>query len=243
MVNDGPGRQPAVETQQGAVCGFTETPPPRRDGMNEVRRLLFTSVIGDILDVMGRHHQFLPPAIRPVRPGFMLVGRAMPVLIADVFPPVEHPFGLLTQALDSLGPDDVYLAHGGRAECAAFGEIMTDVARRNGAAGAVIDGYHRDHARVLTQQWPVFSHGAYGQDAGARASVVDFGVPVEIGSTAIAPGDLILGDDDGVVCIPRVVEDEVLERAFEKVRAENRVLDDIRGGSSATDAFERHGVL
>lgn len=85
-----------------------------------VRDRLFTPVVGDVLDQLGRTHQFLPQAIQALRPGMVLVGRAMPVLITDVFEAQGSPFGRLTEALDQLEPEEVYLARNGRAQCAAW---------------------------------------------------------------------------------------------------------------------------
>ena len=123
------------------------------------------------------------------------------------------------------------------------GEILTAVAQRNGASGAVIDGYHRDTKLVLGRGFPIFSRGAYGQDAGVRSAVVDFGVAIEIGAVRIAPGDLVIGDRDGVVIVPADIEGEVIERALEKVATESLVLKDIENGMTATEAFEQYGVL
>jgi regulator of RNase E activity RraA len=208
-----------------------------------VREALHTPVIGDVLDVLGRRHQFLPPEITGIQPQMVVAGWAMPVLIGDVFGPQRRPFGRLTEALDSIGPGEVYLARNGRTPCAAWGEILTATAKRNGAVGAVIDGYHRDTPRVLTQDFPVFSRGAYGQDAGVRTVVLDFRLTVEIAGVTVDPGDLVVGDRDGVLVVPKELEDEVLERALAKVRAENEVLRAIRDGLTATQAFDRFGVL
>jgi regulator of RNase E activity RraA len=208
-----------------------------------VARELYTPVLGDVLDALGRAHQFLPAAVRPLLPTMTLVGRAMPVLIGDVFGTPGKPFGRLTEALDSLQPGDVYVARRGRAECAAWGEILTAAARTRGARGAVIDGYHRDTGRVLEQQFPVFSRGCYGQDAGIRAQVLDYGVTVEIDGVVVNPGDLVVGDRDGVLVIPADIEDEVVERALAKASAENVVRQAIEAGMSTTEAFATYGVL
>jgi len=204
---------------------------------------LYTPVVGDVLDQLGRTHQFLPQAIHALRPDVVLVGRAMPVLITDVFEAQRSPFGRLTEALDQLEPGEVYLARNGRAQCAAWGEILTATARARGAAGAVIDGFHRDTIRVLEQDWPVFSRGSFAQDAGIRTSVVDYRVPLEIDGVLVSPSDLIFGDIDGVVVVPRAVEDEVLELALTKAAAENVVRQAIEDGMSSTDAFATYGVL
>jgi 4-hydroxy-4-methyl-2-oxoglutarate aldolase len=208
-----------------------------------VREHLSTPVVGDVLDQLERTHQFLPQGIQALHPAMVLVGRAMPVLITDVFETQRSPFGRLTEALDQLEPGDIYLARNGRAQCAAWGEILTATARARGAAGAVIDGFHRDTVRILEQDWPVFSRGRFAQDAGVRASVVDYRVPLEIDGVLVHPGDLIVGDIDGVVVVPSAVENEVLELALVKATAENVVREAIEGGMSSTTAFATYGVL
>ncbi len=167
----------------------------------------------------------------------------MPVRLADVFGVQAEPFGKLTLALDQLEQGEVYVATGGSAPCAAWGEILTTTAKVRGAVGAVIDSYHRDTPKTLKLDWPVFSRGPYAQDAAVRAIVEAYRVPVQIGGVLVRPGDLIVGDIDGVVVIPREIEGEVLGAALEKVFAENLVLDAIRGGMSSTTAFQTYGVL
>src|SRR5262252_5478491 len=161
-------------------------------------RDLYTPVVGDILDDLGFSHQFLP----------------QPVLMIDVFGKQKKPFGLLTEALDQLQPGEIYLASGGDMRCAYWGEILTATAKRRGALGAVINGFHRDTPRVLEQKWPVFSRGRFAQDSAVRTQVVDYRCPIEIGQAAVQPGDLVFGDLDGVVIVPKKVEAEVIERAL-----------------------------
>jgi regulator of RNase E activity RraA len=116
---------------------------------------LNTCVVGDILDTIGCYHQFLPPEIRSIGGPASVVGRAMPVLMADVFGPQKRPFGKLTEALDQMNLGEVYLATGGSFRCAYWGEILTQTVRMRGASGAVIDGYHRDTKGILQQEWPL----------------------------------------------------------------------------------------
>lgn len=208
-----------------------------------VRDRLYTPVIGDILDTLGHLHQFLPPSVRPLREDMVVVGRAMPSLTARVHGAQAKPFGLLTESLDQLEPGEVYLGQAESVPCAAWGEILTATARMRGATGAVVHGYHRDTPQVLRQHWPVFSWGGYAQDSSVRSAVIAYRVPIEIGQVTIRPGDLVVGDSDGVLVIPRAVEDEVLERALVKADTENTVLTAILAGTSSTEAFAQHGVL
>lgn len=214
-----------------------------RSRMDAIREQLYTPVVGDILDELGYRRQFLPPEIRGIRETSRVVGRAMPVLVADVVGPQRVPFGRLTEALDQLEPGEVYIAQNATVPCSAWGEILTATARQRGAVGAVVDGYHRDTPRVLEQDFPVFSRGGYAQDAAVRASVLDYRCRIRIGDVEIEPGDLIFGDLDGVIVIPAAVEDEVIERALAKASTENTVRQAIEAGMSSTEALRTYGVL
>jgi regulator of RNase E activity RraA len=206
-------------------------------------RTLYTPVVGDILDQCGRFHRLLPAAVRPLRETMKLAGRAMPVLQMDVFGPQEKPFGLMTQALDDLRSGEIYVATGGTMQCANWGEILTATARARGAAGAVVNGYHRDTPQVLEQNWPVFSRGAWAQDSSLRMKVVDFCCRIEIEGVVVEPGDLVFGDVDGVVVLPRAIEEQVIVKALEKARGEKLVRREIENGMSSTAAFKKYGIL
>lgn len=222
--------------------------PPRpsaaeRRLFTEIARDLYTPVVGDILDGLGLYHQFLPQPIQPALDSMKVVGRAMPVGMIDVHGPQKKPFGLLTEALDQLEPGEIYLASGGDMRCAYWGELLTATAKARGAHGAVINGFHRDTPRMLEQGFPVFSRGRFGQDSAVRTQVVAYRCPIEIGGVWIEPGDLIFGDLDGVVVIPRRHERQVLERALKKARTENVVRKAIEAGMSSTAALKKYRVL
>jgi len=217
-----------------------------------MRTRLFPAVVGDILDTMGLLKQFLSPGIRPLRSNMVIAGRAMPVLETNCFaasepngqlPISRQPFGLLFQALDDLQEHEVYVATGCAPQFALWGGLMTTRAMHLKAAGAVLDGYSRDTPEVLDSGLPVFSYGGYAQDQGPRGKVVDYRVPVEINGVRIAPGDIVFGDLDGVLVIPRHAEEEAIRRALEKASTENKVRDAIQKGMSTVDAFKTFGVM
>ncbi|MBA3449903.1 MAG: RraA family protein [Chloroflexia bacterium] len=216
------------------------------------RRELFPAVVGDVMDTMGLLHQFLPPAIRPLRDDMVVLGRAMPVLEADVFTQIggsdgndvmARPFGLMFRALDDLLPNEVYISAGASSRYALWGELMSTRAMQLGAAGAVLDGFSRDTSGILQLGFPTFSHGGYAQDQGARGKVIDFRTPLEIGAARIDPGDVLFGDRDGVCVIPREAEAEAFARALEKARGEHLVRQALEAGESASDAFARFGIM
>lgn len=208
-----------------------------------MKEKLYTPVVGDILDGMGYYHQFLPQNIRPLREDMKLAGKAMTVLMIDVFAPQKNPFGDLTEALDQLKENEVYLAAGGTKRCAYWGELLTAAARTRKAVGAVVDGWHRDTPQVLEQNWPVFSCGCYAQDSSVRTRVVDFRCDIEIGQVTIHDGDVVFGDVDGVLIIPKEIVEEVIGQSLEKAAGEKVVRNAIEQGMSATDAFAKYGIL
>lgn len=120
---------------------------------------------------------------------------------------------------------------------------MTTTAMARGASGAVIDGFHRDTRLLASMDFAVFSRGPFGQDARVRTIVAGYGVPIDVERVQIAPGDLVVGDLDGVVVVPKAVEQEVLERALVKVESEDVVRAAIADGMTSTVAFATYGVL
>jgi len=213
---------------------------------------LFTPLVGDILDKMGYLHQFLPPGLKPLRSDMVVIGRAMPVLEADVFnevvgdshnPLMQKPFGLMFEALDDLKEDEVYICTGSSLSYALWGGLMTTRALKLKAAGAVLNGFSRDTNEVLRLNFPTFSLGTYAQDQGPRGKVIDFRIPIEWGAVRINPGDIIFGDRDGVVLVPKEVEKEAFKAAFEKGRSEKLILKALQEGMTTVDAFKQFGIM
>ena len=217
-----------------------------------VERELFSSVVGDVMDKLKLVHQFLPPQIQPLERGMVLVGRAMPVLSGDVYeervessanPVSSKSFGLMFEALDDLKRNEIYVNTGCLPRTAMWGEMMTTRACILGARGAVLNGYVRDTRAILAAAFPTFCFGSYGQDSAPRHKVYDYRVPVEIGGVRINPGDILLGDIDGVLVVPRQAETEVIQLALEKARSEQTLKKDLEAGSTAVAAFAKHGIM
>jgi regulator of RNase E activity RraA len=217
-----------------------------------IRKELFTAVIGDIMDKMGMQKQFLPPQIRPLKEDMVIVGRAMTVLEADCFeelslgsqnPLMNKPFGLMLEALDDVKPGEVYICSGSSPDYALVGELMMTRVKMCGGVGAVVNGYSRDTHGIYEVGLPVFSYGPYAQDQAPRGKVIDFRVPIEMNGVRIHPGDMIIGDVDGVCVVPRKAEEEVFSGALEKARGERLVLKAIQEGMSAVEAWNTYGIM
>lgn len=216
------------------------------------RRELFTAVVGDVMDVIGLTHQFLPHTIKPIRPDMVTIGRAMPVLEADVFgasvessanPLMAQPFGLMFHALDDLKRNEVYVCAGASPRYALWGEMMSTRALKLGAVGAVLDGCYRDTRQILDLNFPTFGIASYAQDQGPRGKVIDFRVPVEIAGVSIRPGDVVFGDLDGVLVVPQDAVEQTFSAALEKARGEKRVKQALDEGMSAVEAWAKFGIM
>jgi regulator of RNase E activity RraA len=216
------------------------------------KKELFTALVGDVLDKMGYRHQFLPPAIKPVDPSMVVIGKAMTVLEADVYVDyldkmddvrARKPFGLMFKALDGLKKNEVYICSGASPAYALWGGLMSTRAIQCGAAGAVLNGYSRDTNEILRLKFPTFSFGGYAQDQGVRGKVIDYRIPIEINKVRIVPGDIIYGDRDGVVVVPKEAIKDAFEAAFEKARGEKQVLKALQNGMTSTDAFDTFGIM
>jgi regulator of RNase E activity RraA len=173
----------------------------------------------------------------------VVAGRAMTVHEVDIAEVSEQPFGLMFEALDSLRPLDVYLAAGGSPTYALWGELMSTAARARGATGAILAGPTRDTRGILAIDFPVFSYGSYAQDQRGRGQVIAHHVPLEIEGVYVQPGDIVFGDIDGVVIVPREMEADVIGAALEKSRKEKTAIKDLATGRLATDVFKAYGIF
>lgn len=211
-----------------------------------IRDRLFTAVIGDVMDRAGLMHQFLPAGIRGIEPDMVVVGRAMPVLVEDVTPgkPVDDAYGIMFRALDELQPGEVYITAGGSPDYALWGGLMATRAMRLGVAGAVFEGCHRDTREIMGLKFPVFSLGAYAKDQKDRGSAVDYRCPITFSNgVQVAPGDIIAGDIDGVVVIPKDAAADIVRDALAKVTGEEDVRRAIAAGEPTGAIFRRTGIM
>lgn len=208
-----------------------------------VKKEFCTGTICDVMDTLGYSHIYLPNNIQSIHPSYVMAGRAFPTIICDVYGEQEKPLGLLMEAIDHIGENEVYIVTGGDRRAAYFGEIMAATIRHKGAAGAVIDGYIRDAKQVLDQNLPVFCMGRDAQGSIYRNLVIRYGCPVEIGNIHINPGDLIFGDFDGVVVIPKEIEEKAIITILAKVRSEKDTRAAIEKGMSAEEAVKTFGAF
>lgn len=211
-------------------------PTPERTDRNVQRAAaLDTATLSDALDklgILGQCHK-----IKPRSSNFRMAGRAWTLK----YGPAAKPCGTVGDYIDDVQPGSVIvLDNNGRDDCTVWGDILTEIAHRRGIAGTVIHGINRDTHLCLSLGYPLFSIDHWMRTGKDRVQVEAVGVPVNMGGARVAPGDILKGDTDGVVVIPREHEDAVLEVAESIEAAENRIREAARSGMRLDQARQIH---
>ena len=214
------------------------------DSLRALADQLFTGVVSDVLDSLGRPAQVMAPGLVPLDRSATIIGRARPMRAEPTLGIPERPYSRLLEAIDAIGSGDVLVcSSGGRQSSGLFGGLLATAVLAAGAHGAVIDGMVRDSNELLRLGLPTFCAGTSPVDSLGRDDLVSFDEPLDCRGVHIVPGDLLVADVDGVVVVPATLEVEVIEQALEKIRGEGRMRTDLAAGMSATEAFARHGIL
>ena len=205
---------------------------------------LYTGVLADVLDGLGLRNQSMEPDIRPVHPDMVMLGYARPVLSVDVYRVRDDCYDNEIAYLDALLPNDLVVACTNRStRTGLWGELLSTAARTRGALGTVTDGYVRDVRRIVQMGYPVFAAGMRPVDSRGRSIVMEYDEPIECGGVPVRKGDLVFGDIDGIVVIPREVSEEVIAQAMDKVHKESASRAELERGGYLRDVYNKYGVL
>jgi regulator of RNase E activity RraA len=202
----------------------------------ERARKLDTTALSDAMDRLGIAGQCL--GIKPLDHGFRAAGRAFTIL----YGPAGKPPGTVGDFIDDIPPGSVaVIDNGGRENATVWGDIMTLVAHRRGLAGTVIDGACRDTHLALSLGYPIFSRSYSMRTGKDRVQLDGINTPVNIGDARVKPGDIVRGDSDGVVVIPREHENDILAAAEEIDAKEEQIRGLIQDGMSLVEARRQIG--
>lgn len=169
--------------------------------------------------------------IKPVSPSMKMVGRAF---TAKCFPGDNLA---LHQAIYAAKPGDILIIDcGGYTEAGHFGDIMATACKIYGLAGVVIDGSCRDSEDIRKMGYPVFAR-AYNPSGTVKESLAELNIPVSVGGITVNPGDIVFGDCDGVVVIPKEYEDTVFEKAQKKFEKEQHILEALENGKTTLEIY------
>lgn len=208
---------------------------------------LSAAVLSDVMDSLGLKQRAMKPFVRPLDDGVLLVGRARTGLYMPNYSlrEGENPYEVEIALVDDLHPGDVVVlaCNGPTDRIAPWGELLTTASMARGATGCVTDGLVRDVKQIRDLGFAVFHGGIGPLDTKGRARMVERDTRVECGGVGIDSGDIVFGDVDGVVVIPREHEEAVLTKALEKVTGENLTRDALRKGEALAVVFKRFGIL
>jgi regulator of RNase E activity RraA len=205
---------------------------------------LYPAVVADCLDRLGVRMQVLEPHIRPLYADAKVAGYAATVHCIEVEAVPEDRADWYRgemNAVDALQPGDVMVVSTCRGSY--WGELLATASRYRGARGLVADAYTRDTLALMEMRFPTFSAGIHCADSLGRIDVDVVGVPVSCGGVEVGQGDLVLGDNDGVVIIPASLGAEVIELAEGKASGENLVRAKLAEGMPVSEAFRTYGVI
>ena len=208
---------------------------------------LSAAILSDVMDSLGLQRRAMKPFVRPLDDGHVMVGRARTGLYMPAYAlrEGENPYDVEIALVDDLRPGEVVVlaCNGPTERIAPWGELLSTASQARQAAGCVTDGLVRDVRQIRAMGFAVFHGGIGPLDTKGRARMVDRDVPVECGGVAICPGDIVFGDIDGVVVIPKAHEHAVVEKAIAKVLGENNTRDALRTGEPLASVFKRFGIL
>jgi 4-hydroxy-4-methyl-2-oxoglutarate aldolase len=199
-------------------------------------RKLDTAALSDALDKHQIPGQCL--GIKPLDSGFQLVGRAFTVL----YRAAGDPPGSVGDYIDDVAPGQIIvLDNQGKEDATVWGDILSSLAHHKEIGGTVIDGACRDVNVSLDLGYPIFSRSISMRTGKDRVEVASYNVELNIGGAVVCAGDILLGDADGVVCIPQHREEEILATAEQIVAAEDEIRTMVRSGKRLDAAREELG--
>ena len=215
------------------------------DSINEkevfdtLRNKLSTPVVCDTLDMLGVREQGMRAEIRPIYQEAIVVGRAHPVLAVDIYNVADESFDKINNVIESLKTNDVLIIGGSSSmRSALFGELLSTAAQVRGASGLVCNGALRDVGQIADLKFPTFAAGVRMSDPIGRMRIIDDGCPVNCGGVLVKPGDIVFGDMNGVVVIPKELVREVIPLALKRVADEDLVRSKLLKGEKLQRAFD-----
>ncbi|WP_135303953.1 RraA family protein [Haloarcula amylovorans] len=205
---------------------------------------LYTPAIADVLHDYGYEEQTLSPEITPLEQGMRILGTAFPIVgRPNRSVDADEVLGRFLEMHEDVPEDGVMIYDTNDDTSAHLGELEVTSLQPEGVAGAVIDGGVRDTSVIRERGFPVFNRYTSPVDCIFRWELLDWNTEAVVGGVRVSPGDVVVGDDDGVVVVPEDVATDVAADAQEMVSSEDAVRDALEAGVEATEAYEEHGTF
>ena len=204
----------------------------------------YSAVLMDVMDAMDTRYQCMGPEIGPLDPSMRAWGEAVTIYLEAASEAPPEPYQLEMEMIDDILPGQIIVAQCNMGQrCAFWGGLLSNAAVGRECAGIVTDGPSRDYVEIVELGFPVFCTGLSPYDSLARLEGKDRNVPVVCGGIRVVPGDLVFADVDGTVVVPQAIAEEVIDKAWTKVRGESLVREELRSGASVVETFKKYGIL
>lgn len=209
-----------------------------------LKKTLYTGIISDVLDQHGYKNQAIGGEIFPLMEDQVIFGPAFTSIGTEVYSMPESPLTAQCKVVDQLGEGEIYvLVTRGNYNCAVFGELFATAVRARKGAGVLLDGWARDIKALKEMEFPLFYRGNNPRTSKGRCEINECQIPVTMEGVTIHPGDIIFGDVDGIVIIPKDIAENVLRESLETIEKENRVRGMLGSGISLQQAYSEVGAI
>lgn len=216
------------------------------DGFNKeyMVKNMYSGILSDVLDEMGYRNQTIGRKYKPLKDETVIFGPAFTSIATVVYSMPEDPLTAQCKIVDQLGEDEIYvLATRGDYNCAVFGELFATAVLARKGAGVLLDGLARDIKQIKEMDFPLFYVGSDPRTSKGRTEINEHQIPVVIDGVTINPGDIIFGDIDGVVVVPKNIAREVFEKGIEIIEKEDKVREGLLEGKSLESVYKEIGAI
>jgi regulator of RNase E activity RraA len=209
-----------------------------------MKESLYTAVISDVLDEVGLVKQVMRHDIRPLHPDYVIIGGARTAFWINEYKERDNPYKNEIDLIDSLRQGEVTVhSTDFSGQIAPWGELLSTASKMRGSSGAIVDAFTRDVKKIIQMNFPVFSRGIKPLDSKGRGVIQACDVEIKCGDITVKPYEIVFGDYDGIVVIPRDREDEIISKALDKVSGENNSRKELLNGKLLKDVYKKFGVL
>ena len=207
-----------------------------------LKNILSTALISDVMDELGYISQMLSVQIKPNFCEAKIFGYARTLLLKQIEPNEDYrtiydglPF------IETINKGEIIVVGGGSKKYAFFGELMSTLSQTREVEGAIIDGLTRDSSQTREMRFPVFSRDSYARDIKKRGIIAAKDATIYIDNVKIDKGYLIVGDSDGVIVVPKNIEEKVITLAIKSSKLEDRIKIAIKSGITVKEIIQHNG--
>ena len=205
---------------------------------NTFREKLTASLVSDALDMVGVREHAMKSEVHPIYPGAVVIGWAYTLQVVEIYDTSVGSFCGVLDCVNSLKANDVLvMGCNGSMRAAVWGNMLATAAQIRGASGMVCDGVIRDVSELAAMEFPSFASGTSTLNSRDRMMVINSSCPVNCGGVIVNPKDIVFGDINGVVVIPKELAQEVIQLALKRAEDEAQLLSRLLKGEPVSVCF------